>query len=164
MTEQAPFIFTATLTELEGPMFYAAIHIPLHLTAFFRKTKGAIRVLCSINGKEEFPCALNPRGNEYLIIVSKALIRQHTLAPGVTFKVAIRLDPDKGLLMPEELQEVLNQDEWGNTLFEALTPGRKRGYIYYIRTAKTVDTRLKRSFEIVEKLKREYRPGSTSRQ
>lgn len=154
MTIEAPVVFNATLTDPEGPMFSAAICIPIHVAALFRKKKGAIRILCAINGKKEFPCALNPRGNEYFIIVSKALMRECSLTEGLSFEVAIRIDPDNGLLLPEELQEVLNQDEWGSTLFEALQPGQKRGYIHYVRTAKTMDTRIKRSLEIIEKLKR----------
>jgi hypothetical protein len=147
-------VFTATLTDPQEPMFSAAIRIPIPVAALFRNKKGAIRILCSIRGEAEFPCALNPRGNEYFIIISKALIRQHLLTEGLPFEVAIRIDPDNGLLLPEELREVLNQDEWGHTLFEALQPGQRRGYIHYVRTAKTMDTRIKRSLEIIGKLKR----------
>ncbi|QHT71321.1 YdeI/OmpD-associated family protein [Rhodocytophaga rosea] len=153
MTTSEPIRFTAELSLLDGPMFTHAIRIPPDIGELFRTAKGAIRVLCSIGRKDEFPCALNPRGDEYIIIVSKALIRQHKLAGLQNFEVSIRTDPDNGLLLPEEFQEVLDQDEWGKRLFEALLPGHKRGYIYYVRSAKSVDTRIKRAFEIVEKLK-----------
>jgi hypothetical protein len=153
MITHEPIQFTAELSWLEGPMFTHSIRIPPEIRDRFRTTKGAIRVLCSIEGSTEFPCALNPRGHEYIIIVSKAFIKQHKLAGVSSFQVSIRPDPDNGLLLPEELQEVLDQDEWGSRLFEALLPGRKRGYIYYVRSAKTVDTRIKRAFEIVQKLK-----------
>lgn len=153
MTTTDSISFTATLTPLEGPMFTAAVWIPAPISEMFRKQKGAVRVLCSIKGEAEFPCALNPRGEEYMIIVSKELMKRHKLSDTDHFLVAIRPDPDDGLRMPEELQEVLEQDAWGSRLFEALLPGRKRGYIYYVRSAKSVDTRIKRAFEIVEKLK-----------
>jgi hypothetical protein len=150
-----PVIFTATLTEAEGPMFSYQIYIPKDVAEVFRQPKGAVRVLCSIKNAEEFPCALNPRGNDYIIIASKALVKKHRLENAVPFKVSLRSDPNDGLLLPEELLEVLLQDEFGNQVFEALLPGRKRGLIYYIRTGKSVDTRIKRSLEIIEKLKRE---------
>jgi hypothetical protein len=114
--------------------------------------------LCSIEGKNEFPCALNPRKEEYIIIVSKALKKEHKLISSKPFRVSIRIDPENGLLLPEELEEVLNQDQWGKRLFEALLPGRKRGYIYYVRNAKSIDTRIKRSLEIILKLKVGNRP------
>jgi hypothetical protein len=136
----------------------AAIYIPQEIAALFKKTKGPIRVLCSIEGKNEFPCALNPRKEEYIIIVSKALKKEHKLISSKPFRVSIRIDPENGLLLPEELEEVLNQDQWGKRLFEALLPGRKRGYIYYVRTAKSIDTRIKRSLEIILKLKVGNRP------
>lgn len=150
----------ATLTEQESPMFTSSILLPDQAAEQFRTPKGAIRVLCSIEQAEEFPCALNPRGNDYIIIVSKALIKKHKLTYDNPFKVAIRLDPENGLLLPEELQEVLAQDDWGNSLFNKLLPGRQRGYIHYVRSAKTVDTRIKRALEIIEKLKHTSRnPG-----
>ncbi len=111
MSTEEPIPFTATLTELEGPMFGAAIRIPTQVAEIFRKSKGAIRILCSIEGQAEFPCALNPRADDYIIIVSKALKKQHKLISERTFRISIRLDPQNGLLLPEELEEVLNQDE-----------------------------------------------------
>ncbi|HEY1024442.1 MAG TPA: YdeI/OmpD-associated family protein [Sphingobacteriaceae bacterium] len=145
--------FTAHLTPLDGPMVHHAIPVPEEVAAQFRQPKGAVRILCSVEGQEEFPCALNPRGEGYVIIASKALIRKHKLHMDVPFHVSIRKDLNDGLLMPEELVEVLDQDEWAAGLFEKLLPGHKRGLFYYIRSAKTIDTRIKRSFEIVEKLK-----------
>lgn len=136
-------------------MVHHVIHVPEEVAARFRQAKGPVRILCSIEGQEEFPCALNPRGNNYVIIASKELIRQHRLKPDVSFSVSIRKDLNDGLLLPEELLEVLNQDEWGSQIFDNLLPGRKRGYIYYIRQAKSIDTRIKRAIEIIEKLKKE---------
>lgn len=160
MEKETPVHFMATLTEQESPMFTSSILLPARVAEQFRTPKGAIRVLCSIEQAEEFPCALNPRGNDYIIIVSKALIKKHKLMYGNPFKVAIRPDPENGLLLPEELQEVLAQDDWGSSLFNTLLPGRQRGYIHYVRSAKTVDTRIKRALEIVEKLKRTPRNPS----
>lgn len=42
--------------------------------------------------------------------------------------------------MPEELEELLHQDEEGNRLFHALTPGKQRTLLYYIGAPKTADT------------------------
>lgn len=134
-------------------MVHHAIPVPEEVAAQFRQPKGAVRILCSVEGKEEFPCALNPRGEGYIIIASKQLIKKHKLSLDAPFMVTIRKDLNDGLLLPEELAEVLAQDEWAMQLFEKLKPGHKRGLIYYIRTAKTIDTRIKRSLDIVERLK-----------
>ncbi len=46
--------------------------------------------------------------------------------------------------MPEELQAKLDSDEEFKTAFEALTPGRQRGYMLYISQAKQSKTRQSR--------------------
>ena len=145
--------FTATLSPIEGPMIHHVIKVPEDVAAEFRINKGAVRILCSIQGKEEFPCALNPRDGEYVIMASKQLISKHRLKNNEAFSVSIRPDLNDGLELPEEFLEVLNQDEWGSQLFDALLPGLKRSLLYYIRSAKSADTRIKRSFQILEKIK-----------
>ena len=145
--------FTAQLSPVDGPMVHHVIHVPEEICSQFRQPKGSIRILCSIAGKPEFPCALNPRNSGYIIIASKALIKAHQLSPGTPFIVSIRKDVNDGLLMPEELEEVLEQDEWAGSLFDKLLPGHKRGLIYYVRTGQSAETRIKRAFEIAEKLK-----------
>ncbi len=153
MPHPAPAAFTASLSPAEGPMIHHLIIVPEEVSAMYRKDKGAVRILCSVEGMEEFPCALNPRGEDYVIMASKQLIRKHHLKEGIPFKVSIRPDLNDGLELPEEFLEVLNQDGHANQLFEALLPGLKRSLLYYIRSAKSTDTRIKRSFQIAEKLK-----------
>lgn len=145
--------FSACLSPVEGPMIHHLIIVPREVSAKFRKDKGAVRILCSIEGKEEFPCALNPREGEYVIMASKQLIRKHRLKEGVPFSVSIRPDLNDGLELPEEFLEVLSQDDFANQCFEALLPGLKRSLLYYIRSAKSTDTRIKRSLQIAEKVK-----------
>lgn len=145
--------FTGFLHDVGGPMNQYVIVVPEEVCMIFKEGKGAVRILCSVNGGEEFPCALNPRQGGYVIISSKQLIKKHKLAPHVPFNVRVRSDVHDGLQLPEELLEVMIQDERFSYEFEKLLPGRKRGLIYYIRSAKTVDTRIKRSLEIAEKVK-----------
>lgn len=147
--------FTAYLSPIEGPMIHHVIILPEETAQEFRVEKGAVRVVCSIENGEEFPCALNPRDGNYVIMASKQLIKKHRLKNDVPFTVTIYPDKNNGLELPEEMQELLLQDEWGAQLFEKLLPGRKRSLLYYIRTGKSVDTRIKRSMEILEKLKTE---------
>lgn len=155
MQQSASATFTACLTPIDGPMIHHLIIVPQEISAMFRKEKGAVRILCSVEGKDEFLCALNPRGDDYVIMASKQLIKKHGLREGQPFSVSVRTDVNDGLELPEEFLEVLSQDDWGNQLFESLLPGRKRSLLYYIRSAKSTDTRIKRSFEIIEKLKAE---------
>ncbi len=71
-------------------------------------------------------------------------------------EVMVKLEEDTsefGMPFPEELQEVLKQEPEGNAKFLALNPGTRRSILYYINSAKTVDTRIKRALDIVHKIK-----------
>lgn len=146
-------VFDVHLEAVDGPMLHHIIVVPDTIADQFRTNKGSVRILCKIGNSEEFPCALIPRHGRYIIAASKKLIKDHNLSTDNPFKISIRIDPNNGLEQPEELTEVLAQDGFAAEVFDRLNDGYKRGYIYYIRQSKSVDTRIKRSLEIAEKIK-----------
>lgn len=148
--------FSAHLESVDGPMVHHVIIIPDDIAKQFIKGKGSVRILCSIGDKPEFPCALIPRHGRYVIIASLKLIKENNLFIGSALNMSIRTDPGNGLELPEELSEVLAQDDFAYKAYTALNDGGKRGYIYYIRQGKSVETRIKRSFEIAEKVKQRH--------
>ncbi|MDP3470189.1 MAG: YdeI/OmpD-associated family protein [Daejeonella sp.] len=148
--------FTAHLEDVEGPMVHHVLIIPDEIAEKFISGKGSVRILCRIEDTTEFPCALLPRHGRYVIIASLKLIKENNLSVGTAFNISIRPDPGNGLDLPEEFIEVLAQDEFAYKAFIALKDGEKRGYLYYIRQAKSIETRIKRSFEIAEKLKERF--------
>jgi hypothetical protein len=84
----------------------------------------------------------------------KSTLRDAKVEPGMQVDVTLTEDTSEfGMPFPEELQEVLAQDEEGNQKFLALKPGLRRSLLYHISSAKTIDTRIKRSLDIVHKLK-----------
>ncbi len=114
------------------------------------------RVVCSINGSEGFQCALMPSGDIFYIIVNKKKRDALGIAAGDTVGVELVRDESKyGLPMPDELQEVLNQDPEGDRLFHGLTAGKQRSLLYYIGSKSTdVDKRIHYSLIVIEHLKR----------
>tara|TARA_B100000949_G_scaffold52597_1_gene46250 strand:- start:8981 stop:9562 length:582 start_codon:yes stop_codon:yes gene_type:complete len=54
--------------------------------------------------------------------------------------------------MPEELQDKLDEDTEFKTAFEALTPGRQRGYMLHISQAKQSKTRVARIEKSIPKI------------
>lgn len=145
--------FNVVLEPLDEKMVHHLIVVPDQIAKQFTDGKGAPRIFCSVEGGAEFPCALNPRHGRYVIIASKQLIKKNNLSLERPFKIAIRHDPHNGLGLPEELAEVLDQDMVASKAYEALNDGHKRGLIHYINQAKSVDSRIKRSLEIMEKMK-----------
>lgn len=148
-----PVSFNVVLEPLDEKMVHHLIVVPDEIASRFVTGKGAPRIFCSVKNTTEFPCALNPRHGRYVIIASKQLIKKHKLTLGEPFTITIRTDPHNGLGLPEELTEVFDQDELGYQAYDALNDGHKRGLIHYINQAKSVDSRIKRSLEVVEKLK-----------
>ncbi|MBV6443064.1 MAG: DUF1905 domain-containing protein [Haliscomenobacteraceae bacterium CHB4] len=114
------------------------------------------RVVCILNEKTEYQCALLPRGDgSFLITVNKKTRDKLGLRPGSKVDVGLRKDESEyGLPMPEELAELLRQDEEGNRLLHALTPGKLRTLLYIAGQPKNSDIRLRRSLAIVEHLKK----------
>ena len=112
------------------------------------------RVLCSINGSEPFHCALLPSGKEFYIVVNKKRREQLGIIAGDRVEVLLERDDSKyGLPMPEEIQEVLNQDPEGDRLFHDLTPGKQRSMIYWLTRTKDIDRRIHEALIFLEHLK-----------
>ena len=148
-----PVTLTVILESLNEKMVHHLIVVPNQIAENFVNGKGAPRIICSVKGNPEFPCALNPRHGRYVIIASKQLIKKNKLLADVPFEISIRHDPENGLRQPEELEAVLDQDEIAHHAFVGLNDGYKRGYIYYVNQAKSVDSRIKRALEIAAKIK-----------
>jgi bifunctional DNA-binding transcriptional regulator/antitoxin component of YhaV-PrlF toxin-antitoxin module len=116
--------------------------------------KGSRRVICTINERESFPCALMPYDGAFFIMVNKKVRTTLGIEAGDIITVEIEKDDSKyGMPMPPELQEVLDQDPEGSELFEALTPGKQRGMLYYIGKFKDIDRRIHCSLIFLQHLK-----------
>jgi translation initiation factor IF-1 len=112
------------------------------------------RVICSINGGESFQCALLPSGELFYIIVNKKKRDSIGIVAGDTVKVELVKDESKyGLPMPEEFEEVLNQDADADRLFHALSPGKQRSLIYLVGNVSNIDKRIHVALLVVAHLK-----------
>jgi hypothetical protein len=131
------------------------VHVAAKIADKFEKKDGSRRVVCSINGTNGFQCALLPSGGDFVIVVNKAKRTKLGIADGDTITVELAVDQSKyGLPMPEELEEVLNQDPEGDQLFHTLTAGKQRSVLYFIGKIKDVDRRIHSALIFVEHLKK----------
>lgn len=115
-----------------------------------------IRLLCTVNQAVTFHCGLMPLGGgaAYIYMNNK---RMKELGLSLGDEVAVSLQPDHspyGMEMPEELSELLAQDELGNQRFHLLTPGKQRNIIHYISQVKNPQLRIDRAIRLIENLKR----------
>lgn len=118
--------------------------------------KFLIRLVCTVNGKVKYQCALQGLGNGAgWIGLNKARMQELGVVKGNSVTVKLSQDKSKyGLPMPEELEELLRQDEKGNKRFEQLTPGKQRNILHYVANPKNPDRRLDRAVTVIENLKR----------
>lgn len=114
-----------------------------------------LRMIIRFDNGRKFHRALqrNKDGYSYMVL-GKSTLKEAGKEPGT--EQVIRLEPDTsefGMPMPEELQEVMRQDPEGEKAFMELKPGLKRSFLYYINGGKSVDTRIKRSLQMIDNLK-----------
>jgi Domain of unknown function (DUF1905) len=113
------------------------------------------RVVCTINNSQPFHCAMIPKKPFHYIMLSKEKIKILNL--NTNDEISVKIIPDKsefGMEISEEMQEVLNSDFDGNAWFEKLTAGKQRSLIYLISKTKNSQSRIEKSFVLIEHLKR----------
>jgi hypothetical protein len=149
------FHFSSVLEESTNKLWGCHFSVPKALADTLIGTNDSRRVVCVLNGKIEHQCALLPHGDgTFVITVNKKIQTQLGLKFGVRINVSLRKDESEyGLPMPEELAELLAQDEEGDRLFHALTPGKLRTLLYLVGQPKSSDIRLHRALVVVEHLK-----------
>lgn len=152
--ERSKTAFTAIIEKqpFKGGMHY--IDVPLKIAGQFTDKK-SVRVFCKIDGDVEFACAVRSNGKGgFFISVGTPILKKAKLKKGQKITAAIRKDETKyGHKEPQELKELLAQDEEGRKYWEQLTNGAQRSLIYYINSAKSVDKRIERSLLFINRLK-----------
>ncbi len=152
--EEHIFHFTSAL-ELSTNKLWGAHFVVPDIIAQVFVSNDVRRVVCTLNEKITYQCALLPKGDgSFLITVNKKTRDTLGLKAGSPVQVSLRKDESEyGLPMPEEMAEVLAQDADGDRLFHALTPGKIRTLLYIVGQVKDPDKRIGRAFAIVEHLK-----------
>lgn len=81
----------------------------------------------------------------------QSLLDRIGIAPGERVEVRLRPALSDAVETPGDLEAALHQ-AGRSVAWESLTPGRRRGLLYRLDTAKRAETRAKRVVEIVESL------------
>jgi len=146
--------FTAVLEKFNSNLWGHHLSVPDAVAQVF-VANNSKRVVCTLNETAEFQAALMPKGDgTWFININKTLRDKLGLKIGTPVRVALRTDDSEyGLPMPEELAELLHQDEEGDQLFHALTPGKQRTLLYIVGSVKNPDLRLNRAVVVVEHLR-----------
>ena len=116
------------------------------------------RVICKINEKIEFQCALMPKGDgSFFINLNKKHRDTLGCSLGDPLTAELRADESEyGLPMPDELREIFKLDDEASHLFHALTPGKQRTLLHIISTVKNSDLRISRALTVIDHLRRNH--------
>ncbi len=146
--------FTSRLEKFSSELWGHHISVPAEAVKKFVDGENR-RVICTLNGREKYHCALMPGGeNGWFINVNKQIREKLNLQLGDAVDVFLRKDRSEyGLPMPEELEEMLYQDEEGSYFFHALTKGKQRSLIYWCSNVKSSHIKLRRALVLMNHLK-----------
>ena len=141
--------FTGRLETLDwGRSSYTILRLPQEVAQRLA-AEGARRVEGEIN---EHPVNLAPTRAPVLVDTflwtGKSLLDRIGLAPGDAVEVRLRKAPDDEVDMPDDLAAALRA-AGATHLWEALTPGKRRGMLYQIATAKSQATRDRRIAKLI---------------
>ena len=155
MQPEAETLHFTSVLELSNNKLWGAHFVVPDIIARVFVSNDVRRVVCVLNEKIEYQCALLPKGDgSFLITVNKKIRDTLGLKAGSPLTASLRKDESEyGLPMPDELDEVLRQDESGSRLFHALTPGKIRTLLYIVGQIKDPDKRIGRALAILEHLK-----------
>ncbi len=137
-----------------GGLYHIAV--PAEIAQIFT-TGRPVRVVCLLNNVYERHGAIKSKGEgRFFIGFGKKVVEDAGLELGQELTVRMWRDDDAhGLDLPEELYEVLETDDEGKSLWNAVPPGRRRGWIRYVNDAKSETKRIERALFIVDKVKKE---------
>jgi uncharacterized protein YdeI (YjbR/CyaY-like superfamily) len=146
------FQFFASIEQLDIGLVQHCIVVPPEILDQLQ-SKGRIRVKGQMN-EVAFALAIQSKKNGVrYFAVSRDLKKKINAATGEKIRIQFQLADLEELDMPEEMSVLLEQDEEAMALWNTFTTGAKRGLLHYIGSGKSVETRIKRSIEVMNKAK-----------
>ena len=139
---------------------YYTLHLPEHIVKpFFEKDMKRVAVKASFQGRQlRFHGAIQKRKGDYYMMFGKRHQKKLGIFPNDFFQLQFFEDTSKyGVEVPEELDAVLFSDYDAFKIFEDFTPGKQRGIIYAISRYASSQTRIDKSLQLCENLKRGIR-------
>jgi hypothetical protein len=158
---QENYTFDAVLEASGSNIYQVHCLVPDEIaTALLAKDgKRVVAILTTEYGlTHEYQCGLQPIPKGCTsIMVNKEIRKKLSVDAASRVRVQLRKDTSEyGLEMPEELAELLQQDEAGNSLFHALTAGKQRTMLYIVSSVKSSERRIERAIIVLEHLKEHH--------
>ncbi len=146
-----PFTFKTHIFQGDGSLSLHFIEVPIEIAeSLFDKFPA--RAIITIHDATFHGGVLRRKDGYYLIQMGKATLKKIKAIHNDLVEVTMEADlTTYGYELPEEMEALLEQDEDGRKIWEALNPGMKRSLLHYVNSAKSVDVRIKRSILILKR-------------
>jgi Bacteriocin-protection, YdeI or OmpD-Associated/Domain of unknown function (DUF1905) len=132
---------------LWGTATYTILPVPPHVITALGATK---RVEGEINDHPvNLALTRAPVMDGVFLWAGQSLLTRVGIAPGDRVEVRLRPAPDDRVDLPDDVAHALRGVM---AVWQALTPGKRRGLLYQVDTAKTAATRAKRIAKLLESL------------
>lgn len=148
-----PFRFEAKVKLLQFENFSLSVAVlPKKLESKLPlKQLPRLRITGEINGIR-FEGALQPTKQGWYLMVSRRLLKICGSAVGEKVTVDFDIADQDAVEIPDELRFALDADDEAASRWNALTPGKRRGFAYRIASAKRPETRERRVEEMIQLL------------
>ncbi|MDA0728522.1 MAG: DUF1343 domain-containing protein [Bacteroidetes bacterium] len=145
--------FSAQVERFDMEAAWHFIAVPNQFTDAVRAHKVG-RYIITINDAVTWHCGLLPTGDQrWFVAVSQEKIAAAQTKLGGWVHVDLAPDHSKyGMAVPEDLQDCLDDDPEFLKRFDAMLPGKRRGRIHHIASAKTEATVAKRISKLMTDL------------
>ena len=150
--QEDKFSFIGSIEEYEGIFRLYAIFLPATILSKLPQ-KGRYRTKGTMNGIPFNLAVLSAKEKGKYFMISSLFKKQLNANIGEPIPIEFTLASYTDLEIPEELLSALEQDEEANDLFKAFTIGIQRSLVHYVSSAKSIETRIKRSLELLHKIK-----------
>ncbi|MDA0940873.1 MAG: DUF1343 domain-containing protein [Bacteroidetes bacterium] len=133
--------FSAQIERFEMEAAWHFIAVPADITDAVRAHQAG-RYIITVNDAVTWHCGLLPTGDQrWFVAVSQEKIAAAQTKLGGWVHVDLAPDHSKyGMAVPEDLQDCLDDDPEFLKRFDAMLPGKRRGQIHHIASAKTEAT------------------------
>ena len=133
-----------------GELFYNVLFVPDALIASLPlKQYPRLRIDGELHDMP-FEGALQPARGRWYVLLSQKFMKAHKLALGDEVEVRFNVGDQDYVDVPLALQKALDEHDVAYELWQAMTPGKKRGFAAQVASAKREETRRKRAQKMIE--------------
>jgi hypothetical protein len=148
---KSSYSFKTSLAKIKGSLIPVVIFLPDEIVEAL--PTGRLRAKGTMNG---IPFSLAPqykKDGRRFFSVNASLRRSAGIKEGDQVNVTFKLVDPGVVELPEELEAVLAQDDEAMAVWNNFTKGLQRSLVHYVTSVKNVDSRIKRSLQMMEKAK-----------